>query len=86
MSAGFTKPVRLSEDMQEFLGVAHTERVSVVEVTRAICTYIKVNNLQNKDNLRQFFPDETLSKLLGTTEPMTYFNLQKYIIAHIIKL
>ncbi len=84
-NSGFMKPVKISRDMQKFTGLKDDQLVSRVDVTKAICQYVKTNNLQNQEDRRQFTPDEKLGKLLGTHEPLTYYNLQKHIQHHFIK-
>ena len=84
-NSGFMKPVKISRDMQKFTGLRDDQLVSRVDVTKAICQYVKTNNLQNQADRRQFTPDEKLAKLLGTQEPLTYYNLQKHIQHHFIK-
>lgn len=84
-NSGFMKPVKISKEMQKFTGIKDEQLVSRVDVTKAICSYVKEHNLQNTDDRRQFTPDEKLSKLLGTTQPLTYYNLQKHIQQHFIK-
>lgn len=84
-NSGFMKPVKISRDMQKFTGLKDDQLVSRVDVTKAICQYVKNNNLQNQEDRRQFTPDDKLSKLLGTSDPLTYYNLQKHIQHHFIK-
>lgn len=84
-NSGFMKPVKISKDMQKFTGIKDDQLVSRVDVTKAICSYVKEHNLQNSDDRRQFTPDEKLSKLLGTNQALTYYNLQKHIQQHFIK-
>lgn len=84
-NSGFMKPVKISKDMQKFTGIKDDQLVSRVDVTKAICNYVKEHNLQNSDDRRQFTPDDKLSKLLGTNQALTYYNLQKHIQQHFIK-
>lgn len=84
-NSGFMKPVKISRDMQKFTGIKDDQLVSRVDVTKSICEYVKKNNLQNEKDRRQFTPDEKLAKLLGTSEPLTYYNLQKHIQHHFVK-
>ena len=84
-NSGFMKPVKISKDMQKFTGIKDDQLVSRVDVTKAICQYVKTNNLQNQADRRQFTPDEKLAKLLGTKEPLTYYALQKQIQPHFTK-
>jgi len=85
-NSGFMKPVKISRDMQRFTGLKDDQLVSRVDVTKAICQYVKTNNLQNQADRRQFTPDDKLGKLLGTHEPLTYYNLQKHIQHHFLKV
>jgi chromatin remodeling complex protein RSC6 len=84
-NSGFMKPVKISRDMQKFTGLGDDQLVSRVDVTKSICQYVKTQNLQNQQDRRQFTPDDKLGKLLGTREPLTYYNLQKHIQHHFIK-
>jgi len=56
-------------------------------VTREINTYIRANNLQDKENGRKINPDNKLAVLLKLkkTDELTYFNLQKYMSHHFAK-
>jgi chromatin remodeling complex protein RSC6 len=83
--SGFNKPAPLSKDLCKFLGVDAKAELSRPAVTKQITKYIKDNKLQNETNKREIVPDKKLSKLLsGPTdgEPLTFFNLQKYIKHH----
>jgi chromatin remodeling complex protein RSC6 len=83
--SGFNKPAPLSKDLCKFLGVDAKVELSRPAVTKQITKYIKDNKLQNEANKREIVPDKKLSKLLsGPTngEPLTFFNLQKYIKHH----
>jgi chromatin remodeling complex protein RSC6 len=84
-NSGFMKAVKISKDMQKFTGLKEDQLVSRVEVTRAICDYIKSNNLQNQSDRRHIIPDDKLAKLLGTTDQMRYCDIQKHIQPHFIK-
>ena len=84
-NSGFMKPVKISGDMQKFTGLKEDQLVSRVDVTKSICNYVKEHNLQNAADRRQFTPDQKLAKLLGTSEPLTYYALQQHIQSHFIK-
>jgi upstream activation factor subunit UAF30 len=71
--------------MAKFCGFTADQLVSRVDVTKAICNYVKEKNLQNQTDRRQFTPDAKLSALLGVTETITYYTLQKYIQKHFVK-
>ncbi len=90
----FGKPVKISKELTEFLGLEDDEPVSHVDVTRAIIDYIKDLNLV-KDGI--ITPDYKLKKLLGEPRfPLikkkpelgigySYKNLQTYLAKHYIK-
>lgn len=84
-NSGFMKPVKISKDMQKFTGIKDDQLVSRVDVTKSICQYVKTHNLQNQSDRRQFTPDEKLAKLLGTSQPLTYYALQQHIQPHFVK-
>jgi len=64
-NSGLLKPVRVSEQMSLFAGWDKDELHSRVDVTKAICDYIKKNNLQKQSNKKTILPDEVLQKLLA---------------------
>jgi len=85
-NSGLQKPVNISVEMSTFAGWGPTELHSRVEVTKAICSYIKTNNLQKPENKRIVLLDSHLKKLLLYTESeITYPHIQKYIGVHLIK-
>lgn len=84
-NSGFMKPVKISAEMQKFVGLKDEQLISRVDVTKAICNYVSSHNLQNEGDRRRFTPDETLSKLLNTKNPLAYYELQKHIQPHFIK-
>jgi chromatin remodeling complex protein RSC6 len=88
-NSGLMKPVAISKELTQFMGVPADSLHSRVSVTNAICTYIKEKNLQNPVNKRQINPDANLSKILGykaeSGQPLTYFYIQQLIQPHFIK-
>jgi chromatin remodeling complex protein RSC6 len=84
-NSGFMKPVKISVEMAKFCNFKPDQLVSRVDVTKAICNYVKDNNLQNKEDRRQFNPDPKLSALLEVKEVLTYYTLQKHIQKHFTK-
>ena len=84
-NSGFMKNVKISPEMTKFCGFKADQLMSRVDVTKSICEYVKNNNLQNQADRRQFMPDDKLAKLLGTTEMITYYTLQKHIQKHFPK-
>jgi chromatin remodeling complex protein RSC6 len=85
-NSGLQKAVNISEDMAKFAGWVASELHSRVEVTKAICSYIKTNNLQKPENRRIVLLDARLKNLLAYNEDeITYPHIQKYIGVHLIK-
>jgi upstream activation factor subunit UAF30 len=85
--SGFAKPSRISDELCEFLGKDSGTEMARTEVTKYITQYIKKHELQNPENKRQIIPDNSLKKLLNSTDAdtVTYFNLQKYMKHHFPK-
>lgn len=82
--SGFANPTKVSKELCEFMNKKEGSEIARTEVTKAIISYIKNNNLQNKTNKKIISPDDKLKFLLGITEEeeLTYFNLQKYMNKH----
>ena len=82
--SGFANPTKVSKELCEFMNKQEGTEIARTEVTKAIISYIKNNNLQSKSNKKIISPDEKLKFLLGINgeEELTYFNLQKYMNKH----
>lgn len=86
--SGFQIPTGISDNLCDFLGVAHGTKMSRNVVTKQINNYIREHNLQVKENRRSFVPDTKLGGILGKLQDVdastgfTYFNLQRYISRH----
>lgn len=88
-NSGLMKPVSISKELAQFMGVPADSLHSRVSVTNAICNYIKEKNLQNPANKRQINADANLCKILGynasSGQPLTYFYIQQLIQPHFLK-
>ena len=89
-SSGFHKPVAISKEMARFTGLSDKELHSRNEITKYICNYIQVHNLQNPSDRREIIPDRALADILkydSKTEekPLTYYYLQSKMKPHFIK-
>lgn len=86
--SGFAMPAKISEELSTFMNKNKGELVARTEVTRYIISYVKENNLQNKDNGQVILPDDKLKKLLDVKESdtLTYFNIQKFMNRHFHKI
>jgi chromatin remodeling complex protein RSC6 len=84
--SGFANPTKVTKELCEFMNKQEGTQIARTEVTRALISYIKSNNLQNKSNKKIILPDQKLKFLLGINEEqeLTYFNLQKYMNKHFI--
>lgn len=80
--SGFAKPTKLSKDLCDFLSLPESTELARTAVTKHINAYIMQHNLQNPENKKLILADEKLSKLLNlqpTDQPLSYFNLQRYM-------
>lgn len=85
----FQLAVPISEELANFNGWNPSEPKSRVEVTRALCKYIKDNNLQDQNDRRIILVDAKLAKLLNytpdkDTAPLNYSRLQSYMKVHFL--
>lgn len=80
-NSGFMKPKPVSNELCEFLNKPTGSLMSRTDVTRAICQYVKDNDLRRPDNKRVIIPDQRLASLLRMEkdETMTYIHLQSKI-------
>ncbi len=85
--SGFVKPTLISDELASFLEKPQGSELARTAVTREINKYIRLHNLQDKDNGRKINPDTKLTQLLKLKkgEELTYFNLQKYMSPHFAK-
>jgi len=87
--SGFAKPTKVTKELCEFMNKPEGSEIARTEVTKALASYIKNNNLieigtDTKKN--KIIPDEKLKNLLGIHEEeindLTYFSIQKYMNKH----
>jgi upstream activation factor subunit UAF30 len=85
--SGFAKPTKVTKELCEFMNKEDGSEIARTEVTRALVSYIKQNNLENKSNSKIISPDDKLKILLGLDDnaELTYFNIQKYMNKHFVK-
>jgi chromatin remodeling complex protein RSC6 len=86
--SGFAKPTKVTKELCEFMNKPEGSEIARTEVTKALVSYIKENNLieinSGKNNI---IPDEKLKSLLGLENEedissLNYFNIQKYMNKH----
>jgi chromatin remodeling complex protein RSC6 len=80
----FERPTKVTDELCKFLGKPSGTLMSRSEVTKGVNNYVKEKNLKNKHDIK---PDASLKALLaiGEGEPLTYFNLQRYLNRHYVK-
>lgn len=85
--SGFAKPMKMSKELCEFLGVSEDTLMARTDVTKEINKYVKANNLQNPENKRELILDAKLKTILTVPSDvtLTFFNLQKYMSHHYLK-
>jgi chromatin remodeling complex protein RSC6 len=84
--SGFARPTKVTKELCNFMNKTEGSEIARTEVTRALVSYIKTQNLEDKDNSRIIMPDNKLRELLGIEEnkELTYFTIQKYMNKHFI--
>ena len=80
----FERPTQVTSELLTFLARPAGTLMSRSEVTKAVNEYVKAHSLKNKHDIK---PDAPLRALLaiGVDEPLTYFNLQRYLNRHYVK-
>lgn len=85
------KPVPISEELAEFLGLTKGEMYSRQQVTQGVNKFVKDNDLQNPENRRYILLESEaglkLKSLLRDPDlPLTFFNIQRYLKVHYPKV
>ena len=85
------KPVPITEELAEFLGLVKGELYSRQKVTQTINKFVKDNDLQNPENRRYILLESEqglrLKQLLrDPDQPLTFFNIQRYLKIHYPKV
>lgn len=86
--SGFAKPTKVTKELCQFMDKPEGTEIARTEVTKALVSYIKNNNLleQGEDSKKKIIPDDKLKTLLGIDNneinDLTYFNIQKYMNKH----
>ena len=85
------KPVPISEELAEFLGLTKGEMYSRQQVTQGVNKFVKDNDLQNPENRRYILLESEAglklkSLLRDPDQPLTFFNIQRYIKVHYPKV
>ena len=89
--SGFATPRKVTNELCNFMNKSYGTEIARTEVTKTLINYIKINNLleEGETSKKRIVPDEKLKLLLGLNSDegdLTYFNIQKYMNKHFIKL
>ena len=89
-NSGFMRPVKISDELASFLGKTAGTVMGRQDANDEIRQYVSLHNLKEteKGKGRNINPDAKLSSLLKLPvgEQLTYFNLQKYMKPHFIRI
>jgi chromatin remodeling complex protein RSC6 len=85
------KPVPITDELADFLGLTKGEMYSRQQVTQSINKYVKDKDLQNPENRRYILLESEaglkLKALLrDPDQPLTFFNIQRYLKVHYPKV
>jgi len=86
--SGFAVPTKISDELCEFMQKPKGSSAARTEVTQYIIKYIKDNDLQWNENRKIIKPNTPLKNLLDVkkNEEVTYFNIQRFMNKHFIKV
>ena len=77
----FMVPLKPSAELAAVIG--SDKPLPRTEVVKQIWVYIKKHDLQNPKNKREIVPDEKLSKVFETKEPVNMFKMGGLISKHL---
>jgi chromatin remodeling complex protein RSC6 len=83
--SGFDKPIVVSDELCLFMNKPLKSLIGRTDATNYITNYIRHHKLQDMLDRKIIKPNEALNALLHlspSSEPLTYFNLQKYLNVH----
>jgi len=85
----FDKTVDISGELSDFLGIDRGQKVSRQFVSSSINSYVKAHGIQDPTNGRIILTSgtpeaEALGAILKPDQPLTFFNMQRYLKPHYI--
>ena len=86
--SGFALPVKVTNELCDFMGVPHGTEVARTNVTQHLMKYVDEKGLKNPEKKSVIIPDAALARLLGPDAKdvvVTHFTIQKYINRHFVK-
>ena len=87
--SGFAKPTRISSELCKFMELPEGSEMARTEVTKYIIQYVKNNHLQNPTDAKLIKPNIQLKSLLEIKDKdgdLTYFNIQRFMNKHFVKV
>lgn len=87
--SGFANPTNVSKQLCEFMQKPLDTKMARTDVTKYIIQYIKNNKLEDPKNAKIIKPDTALTSLFdikNTDEVLTYFNMQRHMNKHFLKI
>ena len=86
--SGFANPTKISKKLCKFMDLPDGSERARTVVTKYIIKYIKDNKLEDPKNAKIIKPNNKLQTLLEVAQnedPLTYFNIQRYMNKHFLK-
>lgn len=81
----FKRPMKVSQELQEFLGISVDTQISRSDVTKAISAYTKEHNLKNGQQINLDDKLRSLFDIHDDETKVTYLNMQRFLRRHYIK-
>ena len=79
-------PMQISSDLLKYLGKEEGTHLTKSECMKLVSGRVKIDELQNADNKRQFTPNKKLAKILNmpanSIKSITFVELNKYLSHH----
>lgn len=79
-NSAFMRPVRISDELAQIIGKGPMPRT---EVMKLLWDYIKKHKLQDPQNKRNIIPDQKLSKVFGSSQPINMFKMTSKVSTHL---
>lgn len=79
-NSAFMRPVRISDELAAIVGKGPMPRT---EVMKNLWDYIKKHKLQDPHNKRNIIPDQKLSKVFGSSQPINMFKMTSKVSTHL---
>lgn len=74
------RPMQISDELAAIVGHGPMPRT---EVAKKLWDYIKKHKLQDPQNKRNIIPDQKLSKVFGSSQPINMFKMTSKVSSHL---